>query len=80
MGLTGIYPCDHLSACLSGLSPKTSQAFGQFDPCRICYLLQLPQPTTADTFKSEGSVMHPGASQVSKIPIPQAQWVKNSPC
>lgn len=80
MGLTGIDPCDHPSVCLSGLSPKTSQAFGRFEPSHICYLLQLPQPTTADTFKPEGSVMHPEAPQVSKIPIPQAHWVKNSPC
>lgn len=80
MCLTGVDPCDHLSVWLSGLSPKTSQAFGQFDPHRIRYLLKLPQPTTADTFKSEGSVMHPEASQVSKIPIPEAHLVKNSPC
>lgn len=67
-GLTGIGRCDHPSVIFSGLSPKTSQALCQFHPCRICYLLRLPQTTTTDTFKSEGSVMHPGSSQVSKIP------------
>lgn len=80
MCLTGIDLCDRLSVCFSGLSPKTSQAFGQFDPPRICYLPKLPQPTFTDTFKSEGSVMHPEASQVSKIPIPEAHGVKNSFC
>lgn len=80
MNRSGRDPCDHLSICLFGLSPKTSQAFGQFDPYRIFYLLQLPQPTTSDTFESEGSVMSLQASQVSKIPIPEAHWVKNSAC
>lgn len=78
MGLAGIDPCDHLSVFPPWIVSKTSQAL---DPSLICYLPQLPQPTTADTFESEGSVMHPEASQVSKITIPQqAHCGKNSPC
>ena len=69
-GLTATDPCDYLYVCLFGLSPKTSQASGKFDPRHIGYLLQLPWPTTIDTFKSEGSVMHPEATQVSKDCIP----------
>lgn len=55
MALTGTEAaCDHLHVCLQ----KRRRRFGPFHQTGICYLPRLPRPIAADTFKSEGSVMH----------------------